>query len=85
MTRVRAHPTSTLRARGFNWSRVLAADASYLRADVEVLAVGADKEVPVTTHESGCWEGLKDGATLRSLSSGGLRVLPRAAPLPVTL
>jgi len=30
-------------------------------------------------------EGLEDGATLRSLSSGGLRVLPRAAPLPVTL
>jgi hypothetical protein len=58
---------------------------AYLRTDVEVMAVIADKEVPVTQLRKRMLEGLKDGATLPSLSSGGLRVLPRAAPLPISL
>jgi hypothetical protein len=57
---------------------------AYLRADVEVIAVVADKEVAVTqlrkrTLRDSKWRDVAE------FSSGGLHVLPRAALKPVSL
>ena len=57
---------------------------AYLRADVEVIAVVADKEVAVIQLRKRI---LRDSKwrDVAEFSSGGLHVLPRAALKPVTL